>query len=117
MASPSKSVSGLIGAFNSDDYYSFVVTGTQAVNLDLSVAFGAAMLDLYNSAGSLISDGVSAPATTNGDSWARGMLSPGTYYVEVSVEEEETQETAYTLSASIGVPPVGTSTSNAAERH
>ncbi len=108
MASSSKSVSGLVGAFSSGDFYSFVVTGTQQV--DLSVAFGDAELELYNSADSLISIEGYGQASTNGDDWTNEVLSPGTCYAEVSAEEAE--DTAYTLTTSLGTPPVGTSTSN-----
>jgi len=99
-----KRATGLLGAFEPSAWYRFTVAAPSTVNLDLGLAFGTAVVGLYDSSGSALIQ--SDPATTAGDGWIDRFLASGTYSVQVSSRGDA----AYTLTLSSGVPPVGVST-------
>ena len=101
------SKSGLLGTFNLNDWYSFTVTGTQIVTIDLSVpTSGSAYVQLDDS--NLKNIAQTSSATSTGDQALVETLAAGTYYVNVT--GQSSAATPFTLAVSNAQPPIGTAT-------
>ncbi len=96
------SVAGRVGSSDTNDWYSFVTTQAETINLDLSALYGNPEISLYNSTSS--QSLAYAYASQTGDGWVNELVQPGTYYVDISASSD----TSYGLSVSSITPSVGT---------
>jgi len=107
----------LAGSVNAtqNDWYSFVVTGTQEVVVDLINESGATLSgsslisSLYHGGGGILAAAVPLSSTPNTAADYSVLLNPGTYYADVSGSKA-----SYLLDISAGLPTLGSVTTDVA---
>lgn len=100
MISSLAAVSGTLAAASRNNWYSITLATAQSLNLDLQLSFGSSTVYLDSANGTTIAY---SSGYTYSDGWLNRVVAAGTYYIDV----QNNFDAAYTLTASLGSPAVG----------